>query len=167
MHKGYFGLLRSEQYLPLFWMLAWDSYTLEQFLLFAASNTFFCRCLWRTSILHTGTVVLGTEAQTDFHCIPQKTQQYHSLMVSASLSEDLNLQVVEGVLVLSFFPVEMSTSRKKKSAKFDWIWYILLFCRSQGRYNVISLCSSFPPTQNCIYFLILIYMYVSFCKWTV
>lgn len=38
LHKGYFGWLRSEQYLPLFWMLAWDLYTLEQFLLFAASN---------------------------------------------------------------------------------------------------------------------------------
>lgn len=47
-YKGYFGLLRSEQYLPLFWMLAWDLYTLQQFLLFAASNIFFS---WRTCIL--------------------------------------------------------------------------------------------------------------------
>lgn len=39
-HKGYIGLLRSEQYLPLFWMLAWDLCTLEQFLLFAASTLF-------------------------------------------------------------------------------------------------------------------------------
>ena len=37
---------------------------------------------------------------------------------------------------------------------------ILLLCRSQGSYNLISLCSSFSHTQNCKYLLILIYIYV-------
>lgn len=44
-------------------MLAWDLYTLEQFLLFAASNIFFvCE---EHAFLHAGTVVLGKVAQTD------------------------------------------------------------------------------------------------------
>lgn len=143
MHKGYPGLQRSEQYLPLFWRLAWDSHTLEQFLLFAASIIFFV--YEEQAFLHTGTMVLGKVTQTDFHCIPQKTQQYHSLMVSVSLSEDLNLRG----LVFSFLPVVVSTSRTKKWIGQVWLNLIAFYCSAGVRVvKTSSPCEAVFPTHK-------------------
>lgn len=67
MHKGYSGLLRSEQYLPLFWIWRGIRTPWNSFFFFQLVTFFFV--YEEQAYLHTGTVVLGKGAQTDFHCI--------------------------------------------------------------------------------------------------
>lgn len=112
--------------------LAWDSYTLEQFLLFSASNIFFV--YEEQAYLHTGTAVLGKGARQT------STVFFRRPAIPLSNGECCFIRRFkfswgggERFSLFLFFPVEMNTSRTKEWIGQVWLNLMAFYCSAGVR----------------------------------